>query len=1229
MSGHKPSGSVSAIQNQKAQLANAYNELGRELSSSKVRVVGNYTLGKVIGEGAYGKVRMGTHRLTATRVAIKQIPKAMSASLTREIHHHRQLHHPHITQMYEVIATENTIWIVTELCSGGELFDYLVEKGRLSETETKYIFGQLCLAVAYLHGKGIVHRDLKLENVLLDERCRVKLGDFGFTREFEKGALMETFCGTTGYASPEMLQGKKYTGPEVDIWSLGVILYCLLTGMLPFDDDDESVMRNKIIVGEFEDPTWLSIESRDLIRNLLQKDPSKRLTLSEILTHAWFSNDLHYEESSDSAFERSPSPALQQTGSSEASHSTSATSHSSTSAADSNYTSAPTTPDESEDDPFTIGLNGQGSKDQAFIHRNLSETTIRTKLSSLQDLESGTGSKIATVLEEDGDDVFLDAPAPAGSSSANGSGDSAPNPRRMSSSSIRSHAPPMHTVRTPARTKRRSVSSTLSLTSSNPSSPTIEKTPTLPDPSTTQPDVDFVSMLSTPAPIIFSTPLERQLLNNLSMMGFDLGQICYSVMNDACDAAGALWWILMKKSEARERERREGGTDAVLSPVYDPKPSRKNQGVQTERPTSSKHLKPLPQLGVVPPTPTMVSGVRPSTPPRSTSPAPRLTPSPSTNLLEPNPRSSSLLDSPLRSNPSTPGGKGRKGRSGSVSIMQRATTALEAAGLVRKKSTEGVREQKETQAQEREKSKEIDRKSGISFTSDDQRPSVSKLTKSPPLKPSKAGPSTPPPSELHHPQAIIGSPWVLAESKDSLVGKTAPTPANSPGDSLPSSVSTPTIGSAGKSSGGTNRNRANLLTAFRLWFHEDRKGKRKENVSSSSSQGGSRFSNYNPSSPPRQTYSTTNVKRRTSSGNGNKGGSKRRSHRTTHRASISSRRSSSVNSRRSSVASVQMIVMDSPSIQQPRRSLGSYTPNSERGEYVDYGSRPSSVASFSMQQRTASPIKQYHRRGGSGSSTRVVRQHSAPKSAHARSNSAASSIPSPVSSRPASYIEYSESEGQRTTSPSVRNRKDSDATQTRRAGGSTFIQKRQGPFSSPIHSYGNSIGRSSWKKSWGLEPPGWQTRTTHLPVEVLAISPANEPTSLRDVFSGRLSLGDESDWVDEDEEVPYAAGLGQLALNLNSSSSSSSYVESTVTLSPAPRGHRSNKRNAKGGASGSSGNSTTSARQKAPTAGRASPVQTESNYEAALETRTGRRQLPASSRSGPAAIQEEDEEEEE
>ena len=122
------------------------------------------------------------------------------------------MHHPHVAQLFEVIATEGNIWLVTELCAGGELFDYLVEKGRIDEYEARIIFGQLCLAVGYVHDRGAVHRDLKLENVLLDEHCRVKLSDFGFTREFEKGTLLDTFCGTIGYASPEMLLGQKYLG---------------------------------------------------------------------------------------------------------------------------------------------------------------------------------------------------------------------------------------------------------------------------------------------------------------------------------------------------------------------------------------------------------------------------------------------------------------------------------------------------------------------------------------------------------------------------------------------------------------------------------------------------------------------------------------------------------------------------------------------------------------------------------------------------------------------------------------------------------------------------------------------------------------------------------------------------------------------------------------------------------------------------------------------------------
>ncbi|KAJ7472348.1 Pkinase-domain-containing protein [Mycena galericulata] len=1271
--GHKHSGSVT--QNQKAQLANAYNELGKELSSTKIRVVGNYTLGKVIGEGAYGKVRMGTHRLTSVRVAIKQIPKAMSASLTREIHHHRQLHHPHVTQMYEVIATESSIWIVTELCCGGELFDYLVEKGRLSEDETKVIFGQLCLAVAYLHDKGIVHRDLKLENVLLDERCRVKLGDFGFTREFERGSFMETFCGTTGYASPEMLQGRKYL--EVDIWSLGIILYCLLTGTLPFDDDDENIMRQKIIVGEFEDPEWLSIESRDLIKNILQQDPTKRLPISQILAHAWFTGPL-------------ATPARAETTDSHLSSEASDASESNRLFTDDVYSSTPTTPDEHE-----FKLNDTGPA----IHRTPSEITIRkADLEILHSKLAATLPGPQTVPEED---------------------EVSPPPRMLSNLSLASKTAPPSVLRTPARTKRRSVSSVLS----DPAEPAEETEILTPDVAAAaadsrQPRVNFASLLSTPAPMIFSTPLERELLNTLSMLGFDIAQIVHSVLSDACDAAGAVWWMLKRRAEKRSLEQAAD----LTSPASDTSPlntrdayitegdvdahvpsSNERQvsvAVQTEPAYTHLILEPrgtmgaLPQLAFVPPTPTFPSG-RPVTPPRPGSPSPRspmLSPAPSTIT------GTTTGDSSSRSHPSTPAssvkdreGKGRKGRSGSVSIMQRATTALEAAGLVRKKSSEAFKEEKD-----REKSREVERKLSAGEETRSSHGSLgpatsSKLTKSPPLRPSKDHnvPATPPPSEdLHQPQPVMGSPWVLTESRDSLAHK-APTPANSPGVDVRASVSTPnfgddTAGSTGKGSG-SHRNRANLLTAFRLWFNEDRKGKRKQTSAapgpSTSSPAGGSHPPYNRGTSGPQPYSSTSVKRRTSGSGGGKFVSK--GHR--QRPSASSRRSSSVNSRRSSITSVQMIVLDSPQVP-GRRSFGSHTPNSERGEY---SSRPSSIRSFSMQRnhrkspsassggsnqfRTTSPMQKHHRRTGSGSSTRVVRHvqttttTTAPASGrppHARSNSGASSNHSPASSRPTSFYELpqlqrsnSDVEGYRTGSPFKTNsrphsraRASSSGEDSVRRGytttttSTTFVaQKRSGAFTSP--NFNGSLGRSSWKKSWGLEPPGWQSRTTHLPIEVLAMSPVSDVTTIRDVFSGggrhglglgavgTSSMGDESDWVDEDDDIPaFAGGLGQMATSASGTSSHHPSNIETVQLSPAPRGHRPNKRTANrsgGSSTGTSVGGGGGARQNSKAghspAVSTTPLPPETLYES---VGSGRRQLPAHSGRAPA-IQEEDEGEEE
>jgi serine/threonine protein kinase len=159
-------------------------------------------LGRVIGEGrpdfiplrdswlgTFGSVHLATHRLTGARCAIKKIPKSATAHLTRELHHHRRLHHPHIVQLHEIVATESHVWLVTELCSGGELFDYLVERGRLTEGEARRLFGELAVAVGWLHRQGVVHRDLKLENVLLDGELHIKLGDLGFAREWQRGRL--------------------------------------------------------------------------------------------------------------------------------------------------------------------------------------------------------------------------------------------------------------------------------------------------------------------------------------------------------------------------------------------------------------------------------------------------------------------------------------------------------------------------------------------------------------------------------------------------------------------------------------------------------------------------------------------------------------------------------------------------------------------------------------------------------------------------------------------------------------------------------------------------------------------------------------------------------------------------------------------------------------------------------------------------------------------------------
>ncbi|KAF4221176.1 hypothetical protein CNMCM5878_009973 [Aspergillus fumigatiaffinis] len=257
-----------------------------EFSSKDLRTVGNYTLGRLIGKGSFGKVYLASHKLTnGSKVVLKSSPRE-DTNLPREIHHHRQFLHPHIARLYEVIVTEKLVWLVLEYCPGDELYNYLLRHGPLPVDKVKRIFTQLVGAVAYVHSRSCVHRDLKLENILLDKHENVKLCDFGFTREYEgKASYLQTFCGTICYSAPEMLKGEKYAGEKVDVWSLGIILYALLAGELPFDEDDDQVTKKRILTEEPVFNDKFPDDGKALINLLLSKRPLIRPSLADILAH--------------------------------------------------------------------------------------------------------------------------------------------------------------------------------------------------------------------------------------------------------------------------------------------------------------------------------------------------------------------------------------------------------------------------------------------------------------------------------------------------------------------------------------------------------------------------------------------------------------------------------------------------------------------------------------------------------------------------------------------------------------------------------------------------------------------------------------------------------------------------------------------------------------------------------------------------------------------------------
>ncbi|XP_072365618.1 serine/threonine-protein kinase MARK1 isoform X2 [Scyliorhinus torazame] len=263
--------------------------------------VGNYRLLKTIGKGNFAKVKLARHVLTGREVAVKIIDKTQLnptslQKLFREVRIMKILNHPNIVKLFEVIETEKTLYLIMEYASGGEVFDYLVAHGRMKEKEARAKFRQIVSSVQYCHQKYIVHRDLKAENLLLDADMNIKIADFGFSNEFTIGNKLDTFCGSPPYAAPELFQGKKYDGPEVDVWSLGVILYTLVSGSLPFDGQNLKELRERVLRGKYRIPFYMSTDCENLLKKLLVLNPAKRGSLEQIMKDRWMNVGFEEEE---------------------------------------------------------------------------------------------------------------------------------------------------------------------------------------------------------------------------------------------------------------------------------------------------------------------------------------------------------------------------------------------------------------------------------------------------------------------------------------------------------------------------------------------------------------------------------------------------------------------------------------------------------------------------------------------------------------------------------------------------------------------------------------------------------------------------------------------------------------------------------------------------------------------------------------------------------------------
>ncbi|CAF1026790.1 unnamed protein product [Rotaria sordida] len=245
--------------------------------------VGPYILQKTLGKGQTGLVKLGIHYVTGEKVAIKIVNReALSESVLlkveREIAIMKLIEHPHVLRLYDVYESRKYLYLILEHVAGGELFDYLVRKSRLTPKEARKFFRQIISALDFCHSHMVCHRDLKPENLLLDDKMNIRVADFGMASLQVEGGFLETSCGSPHYACPEVIKGEKYDGRKADVWSCGVILYALLVGALPFDDDNLRQLLEKVKKGIFHIPHFVPADCQQLLRGMIEVDPNKRLT---------------------------------------------------------------------------------------------------------------------------------------------------------------------------------------------------------------------------------------------------------------------------------------------------------------------------------------------------------------------------------------------------------------------------------------------------------------------------------------------------------------------------------------------------------------------------------------------------------------------------------------------------------------------------------------------------------------------------------------------------------------------------------------------------------------------------------------------------------------------------------------------------------------------------------------------------------------------------------------